>query len=192
MKIHSKTWLVGLLQALILVCLSFVINSGLFTIVRTNIYNKAVEPALLSTLTLVGFAATAMVYTLIVLGYPLYLLSIKKGLEGLKAVAYTAFFLVILFAIAYVGIQLFAQSREIKSWNPTVPSSLSHAEALKKSEEVRARANMARLEYQENQLKESTHSPKAYTKGLTIEPIEGKMYPYVIDINTGEKTPLEE
>ncbi len=109
---------------------------------------------------------------------------------GLKILAYTAVFLILFITVAEVAILVLyrnlpeSQSKKINQNYPnlyTTPMYIAPEDAIRKSEQARRDSELMMEQY----IKESKDGPKLKEINLEIEP---KIYPYAIDINTGERT----
>lgn len=149
--------------------------------------HRSIDPAIVTAVSVIAFVTVALIYALMLFAYPLYLFSIKRAGDGIKTVIFNAVFLLVLFSISVACIYLFSDRITLTSLDRQLNSVMymPKDELIQRSEDARVKAENARLEY-ENHPVEKTMPAEV----INIAP-ENRIYPYTININTGEKTPIE-
>jgi hypothetical protein len=136
-----------------------------------------------------------LVYFLVVFFIPLYFAIIGKGLAGLRILAATTGFLILFLATAEATVYVIYKNlpdQQTKRGNQNnihlyeSPNYSTPDELIKKSEQVRS-DNDRLINQRLKESKESKDSTRL--KQIDLE-TEYKMAPYTIDINTGERTPI--
>ena len=174
--INSKPWLIGLLQAFLIILFTFAVYFGSAQFFRTTSYTYY-QSTLVTIVSGVGFVLVTITYALLAFGFPLYLSVQKRVVDGIKTVVFTALFLSLFVLLAGVCLSVFSKdaTRPI-IYNPNRPSySPTKEELINKAQEVKTKAEV--------------EMPTPTAEGNLN--LQYDMYPNTIDINTGEETPID-
>ena len=183
MKLCQSTMFIGLVQAFSVFVFTFLLFFG-FSRSMELLSFRLDNPPLTITLLIIMFIFAVLSYVLIIFAYPTYLFTQKKAAEGMQIIAFTATSLALLFIITVTCSYLLTGNRTSIYQSPS-PFDLSREDAIKNAEKSKLDSEEARLEYEKLQNTDYPMSP-----GEPMVQDVGKIYPYSIDINTGEKTPL--
>lgn len=178
MLLNQKPWVLGLLQAFLIFLYTIFVYFALVKIfLIIGLSYTSVTPYAVTILPIILFITSILAYALILLAIPLQHFLKKEYASGIGVLVYTVVFLILLIAAVVLSLILVA---------PENPGDSYPGSRIRMfNREIGRNPN---LEDRIMELPQDTSKPMP-TFELQGQQDSG-IYPYKININTGEKTPL--